>query len=181
METSRIVENILTFSKTLRLELKSVDVGDILSASIGDVQNPNRIPIITHIDKVLPKISVDEIQIKRVFINIISNALQAMEEKGTLTIEASRVNDSVGILFKDTGPGIKEEDKKRLFEPFFSTKSKGIGLGLTMSKNVVEAHGGKITIESEAGKGTVVTIKLSACHQADQSQDKTEDKNGEGR
>lgn len=160
MDTNRVIENILTFSKTKQMERKSLNLENLLLASIENIRNTNESEIVTHFDKALPKIHGDRIQLTRLFVNIISNAFQAMEGKGKLIIEAGRFNDSVNILFKDTGVGIKDEDKKRLFEPFFSTRSDGVGLGLHISKNIVEAHGGSINIEGEIGKGTIVTVRL---------------------
>lgn len=77
-----------------------------------------------------------------------------------LTITASRKKECLEIIFQDTGPGIKEEIKKNIFTPFLTTRNEGIGLGLVICKGVIEAHGGAINIEGEAGKGTAVSIKL---------------------
>lgn len=160
VETDRIIENILTFARTKKPQLASLDLKTILLASVNNVQIPERIDIVTRIDEDLPPIQADEIQITRIFVNIILNAIQAMERGGKLTIRTGREGDSITIIFEDTGPGIKEEDRVRIFEPFFSTKIRGLGLGLAVSKIIVEAHGGSIDIESEVGKGAVVKIKL---------------------
>lgn len=159
-ETNRIIENILAFSKARKPELKDLDLKAVLSNSVGKFRISGRMKIITDIAEGLPKIRGDELQLSRVFVNIISNALEAMDEKGILTVTAAMTRDLVGIAFKDTGPGIKEEDKNKLFEPFFSTKVHGTGLGLPICRDIMEAHKGSIKIESEQGKGTTVIVRL---------------------
>jgi len=159
-DTNKIIETISTFAKTKQLELKTLDLKELLLASIKKAGIPKKISVVTHLDKVLPKIKADEIQLTRVFINIILNAVEAMAGEGRLTIKALCWTDYLSILFEDTGPGIKEEDKKVIFEPFFSTKAPGRGLGLTACSVILEAHGGSINIESEAGKGTTAIVRL---------------------
>lgn len=160
IETNRIIENILVFSKTRIPELKDVDLRAILLNSIAKFQPPDGIKIDTQIDEDLPKIRGDELQLSQVFVNIIANAIQAMEDKGNLTVTAVRDKDFVEVLFTDTGPGVREEDEEKIFEPFFSTKVHGTGLGLAICKEIVEAHGGDIEIESGPGEGTTVIIGL---------------------
>ena len=159
-ETERMIDNIASFAKNRSSELKPVNLEDLLSATIEKFQIPDTIEVVNKIEEYLPVIQADEIQLGRVFSNIILNSLQAMTEKGRLTIKASGLGDYVNVIFENTGPGIKEEDRKMLFDPFFSTKTRGMGLGLATSKIIVEAHNGTIDIASEVGKGTTVTIKL---------------------
>lgn len=161
METNRTIENILAYSRTGELERKSLDLGNVLLAAIDKIPNPNKIAVVTQIDKDLPQVWGDEIRLSQVFVNVIINALQAIGEKeGRLTIRAGRMHNFVEVLFEDTGPGIKQEDKEKLFTPFFSTKSRGVGLGLALCKNITEMHNGSIDVKSEVGKGTVVTVRL---------------------
>jgi signal transduction histidine kinase len=112
----------------------------------------------------LPKIVADESQLQQVFMNIIINAAEAMDGKGKLSLSTSINTDGTQIEIKisDTGHGIKEEDKKRLFEPFFSTKEvgKGTGLGLAISYSIIQKHQGTIEVESQEGMGSAFTIKL---------------------
>ena len=93
-------------------------------------------------------------------INLITNAYQAMPDGGTLTIDASQKKGYVCLRIEDTGTGIAPENLDKLFEPLFTTKSKGIGLGLTVSKTLVEANNGRISIKSEVGKGTEFVVCL---------------------
>ena len=105
-------------------------------------------------------VKADPLQMGGIFVNLILNALQAMEEKGSLLIKVEKINNYVTIIFTDTGAGIKAEDQKKLFEPFFSTKARGIGLGLATAKLIIDAHHGSIAVESDYGKGASVIIKL---------------------
>jgi signal transduction histidine kinase len=97
----------------------------------------------------------------RVFANIISNAIQAMNSKnGELNIGTGADDNFVRIEFQDNGCGIPEENMTKIFEPLFTTKPKGIGLGLAISKRLVEQNGGKIEVVSQVGQGTTFTVKL---------------------
>lgn len=100
----------------------------------------------------------DPQQMEQVFINLIHNALQAMEDGGTLTLSTRAGNGVLVVTFEDSGAGISPSDLKRIFQPFFTTKHRGSGLGLPIVKRILEAHGGRIELESELGKGTAVSV-----------------------
>lgn len=159
-DTERLIDNITSFARNKAPELKPIDLEDLLSASINKLKMPDTIEVITKIEKGLGMVRADGIQLSRVFNNIILNSLEAMAKKGRLTIKASSSGCWANIIFEDTGAGIKEEDMKMIFDPFFSTKTKGMGLGLVISKIIIEAHNGTIEIASKAGKGATVTIRL---------------------
>ncbi len=110
----------------------------------------------------LVSISGNPNQLRQAFLNLILNAVNAMQNGGVLTVATSMAGDGVRITFSDTGEGIPEEVKSRLFEPFFTTRDTGTGLGLSITKRIVEDHGGRITIESEVGKGTTVILNLKS-------------------
>jgi len=158
-ETERIIENILAFSRTKEPQLQRVDARELLKAALDKVKIPEGIKIEMRIER-LPPLEVDPLQLGIVFFNIILNSLQAMGNSGTLHIGGTKADNYVILIFKDSGEGIKEEDKERIFEPFFSTKSRGTGLGLATAKIIIEKHKGSINLESEYGKGTAVIIKL---------------------
>jgi signal transduction histidine kinase len=107
-----------------------------------------------------PAVLVDAQQIKQVLANLIVNAYQAMPDGGTLTITVTYTGAQAVIKVTDTGGGIAPEHLDKLFEPLFTTKPKGIGLGLAISKNLVEANGGAIDVESEGEQGTTFTLVL---------------------
>jgi len=109
----------------------------------------------------LPPIYADKIQMKQTFVNLIQNAIQACEaEQGKLTISVGIEKSSFSIAFKDNGPGVRAEDMHKIFEPYFTTKRKGTGLGLAVVKRIVENHEGEVAIASQSPGGTTVTISL---------------------
>ena len=104
----------------------------------------------------------DDAELRQVFLNSITNAIDAMPDGGTLTIKTLHNVSSVKISFEDTGYGISEKNINKVFEPFYSTKKeiKGVGLGLSTSYAIIEGYGGEISVESEEGRGTIFTFNL---------------------
>jgi signal transduction histidine kinase len=139
-----------------------VDVPEL----VADVINPyrtglaDRIEIRNHVVRPLPPVFVDRTLVARSLANIVENALHAMPGAGTLTIDASTDDGFVALLVNDTGVGMDEEALARVFEPYFSTKSTGTGLGLPIARRNIELSGGTISVQSEKGHGTTVTIRL---------------------
>lgn len=169
-ETTRckdIIKSLLEFARPSELEMHRVDVNQIVEKSISlfkQHQLIKNIRLKRNLDSSLPGIMADSIKLQQVFINIIRNAVEAMDGNGTLTISTSLVERGkyICIKFSDTGPGIKGEDLHRIFEPFFSTKivGKGTGLGLSISYSIIQKHQGKIEVESKLGKGASFFVKL---------------------
>jgi PAS domain S-box-containing protein len=112
------------------------------------------------LDHDLPQVWFDPVHLRQVILNIAKNGIEAMPEGGTLSLVSGRQADGVFVQISDTGEGIPPEILEKIFQPFFSTKAKGSGLGLAISQKIMEAHQGKITIESELGKGSRVTLFL---------------------
>ena len=112
----------------------------------------------------LPPIEVDPQQIQQVFRNLIANGIDAMPDGGHLTIDVAEDNstDMVRVTVRDTGTGIKPEQMEKLFQPLYTTKARGTGLGLVVVKNLIQANGGSVDVQSEPGKGTKFTIRLPA-------------------
>jgi signal transduction histidine kinase len=108
----------------------------------------------------LPMIDANPNQLRQAFMNLILNAVHAMEEGGTLTIMTTGDGKEIEVIFTDTGVGIQKESITQLFEPFYTTRENGTGLGLTITKRIVEEYGGKIDIESEVAKGTTVRVSI---------------------
>jgi signal transduction histidine kinase len=125
--------------------------------AITTIKIPENIKI-SNQAKTEPWIKVDIRKMQRVFINIIKNAADAMPNGGKLTIETNTSKHSLQIAFTDTGLGMSKEIQKKLWSPFFTTKAKGMGLGLAICKRIVEAHKGKISLKSNVGKGTKFMI-----------------------
>ena len=108
----------------------------------------------------LPAIMADRNQLKQVFFNLTKNALEAMQPGGNLKIKSRADDDSVFLLFGDSGTGIKQEDLSRLFQPYHTTKIGGHGLGLMIVQRIMRDHGGQVGIESKEGVGTIVSLQF---------------------
>jgi PAS domain S-box-containing protein len=118
----------------------------------------------TELDEMLPSITVNEGQLRQVFLGLASNALEAMDGRGTLTIRSRVVSGEVEIEFQDEGPGIAEDILPRIFDPFFTTKppGQGTGLGLAIAQGIVADHGGRLDVTSRPGKGSIFRVVLPA-------------------
>ena len=139
-------------------ETNAVDVLDeVLRFQAGELKN-RRITVEAETQADLPAILADRNQLKQVFFNLISNAMEAMGPGGRLKIKSRADDDSVHLMFGDSGVGIRQEDLSRLFEPYHTTKPGGHGLGLMLVQRIMRDHGGQVGIESKAGVGTVVTL-----------------------
>jgi len=146
-----------------------VEINELISVVINIISHmfeseSKKVKIIREIEPRLPKIYADYEEIKQAFLNIVKNAFEAMPEAGQFTIRACLKSDSqenIEIAFIDNGVGVKKENLGRLFNPFFTTKIRGTGLGLALCRRIiVERHHGKIYIESEENKGTTVKVEL---------------------
>lgn len=164
---SKIVSNLLAFSRKSEPAFSEFDVNDLIQRCLeltGHKLALQTIKVETRLDPRLPRITADASQMQQCVINIILNAIDAMPQGGTLSIESLRQAEGRGIelKLKDTGCGIAKEDMPRIFEPFFTTKKegKGVGLGLSTVYGIIERHKGTINVESEVAKGTIFTIKL---------------------
>ncbi len=114
----------------------------------------------THYDSKLPEIMADKDMLYQAFLNILINAMQSMPQGGDIQINITAKGNSVKIQFLDEGEGIAQEITAKIWDPFFTTKEKGTGLGLGIVKNIIESHNGIIQIENRPGKGVVVTVEL---------------------
>jgi signal transduction histidine kinase len=155
--SNKIISDLLEYSKAITLESAETNPRSAVTEALSHVDFPKNVQLID-LTKNTPTIKIDVAKMKRVFINIIKNAIDAMPDGGKLTITSEKANDKVKIAFADTGLGISGENLKKLFGPLFTTKAKGMGLGLSICKRVVEAHGGTISVESIIDKGTTFTI-----------------------
>lgn len=158
-----MVDNFLNYGKPVKLNIQMISLTDIIKEVIAladEKLTEQRIKIETNFNSDIQKIPADSQQIKTCFMNLIINAIQAMPNGGKIIINMLISNGSASIMVKDTGIGIEAENISKIFEPYFTTKESGIGLGLALTKRIVEEHGGSINIISEKGKGTVATIEL---------------------
>jgi len=155
----KIIRDLQDFSATKTPTLKKTNINTLVEEALSQVEAPENVELRTKLGH-LPEINVDKDQMKRVFLNLTLNGIQAMENEGTLTVSTKKTGGFVEISFKDTGAGISKENMEKIFTPFFTTKAKGIGMGLPICKKFVDAHGGSIQVESELGKGSTFTVKL---------------------
>lgn len=121
-------------------------------------KNIEKVKIAKELDESLPEIRIDPIQMQQVFLNLAINALDAMPEGGTLSFKTSHDDKSITVDVSDTGHGLDEEIKDKVFQPFFTTKTRGLGIGLSISKRFIEQHGGKITVLESNKKGTTFRV-----------------------
>ena len=158
----KIVDDMLHFAKPKAFHFKEEEINEVVDKSLAILQTKLKKGNISSVfegAQGLPKLRIDIHQIQQVLINVILNAIQAMEKGGILTIRTFLTNgDGVGIEVRDTGIGIPRSHLKRIFDPFFTTKSEGTGLGLSISAKILENHGASMDVVSEEGKGSTFTI-----------------------
>lgn len=165
-EVARLDHIITQFLRAIRpqpLELRPVDAVEILDDSIDFLKpeiTDRDILVEREIEPSLPLLELDRDQIKQAFYNVIRNAIQAMRAGGILRIRVWPDETHVNVAFADTGGGISPENISRIFEPYFTTKSGGSGLGLLIVRRIVRAHGGEVVLESVPGRGLTLTIRL---------------------
>ncbi len=157
--SDKIIGDLLEYSREIRLEATENTPESMVKEALLAIQVPKKITIVNRV-KSKPKLNVDKGKMRRVFINIIKNAFDAMPKGGTLTIESKAAGRSVAFDFSDTGSGMSKETLGRIWSPLFTTKAKGMGFGLPICRRLVEAHGGKINVESQIGKGTKFTVTV---------------------
>jgi two-component system sporulation sensor kinase A len=157
--SNKIVNDLLDFSRDIRLNRVKTSVSSILKETLSHMQIPKKVRISNRTGKT-HAIFIDVHQMTRVFENIIKNAFDAMPTGGRLEIRAEKKGKWQCVAFKDTGEGIPKENLSKLGSPLFTTKAKGVGMGLAICRRLVEAHGGSVSIESEHGVGTCVNVTL---------------------
>jgi len=162
---SATVANLLDFTHREETSFKILAAQDVLKSAADLVKNElllNNIAFKMRLDDDLPKIRGHHRNLQNVFLNLFLNAIEAMHNGGELTVRGSLEADFVRVDVSDTGPGIPKENLGKIFDPFFTTKEvgKGTGLGLSVSFGIIEKHHGSIAAESEAGKGTTITVFL---------------------
>ena len=158
-----IVEQFLSLARPLEIKPEALRVQDVLNelATLveGEAQQ-SKVQIRVVAPPTLPPLKADREYLRQTLLNLILNGLQAMPEGGTLTLKANTSNGNFLISVTDTGIGIAPENRRRIFEPYFTTKAKGSGLGLAIARRIIEAHGGTITVSSETDQGCCFQICL---------------------
>jgi signal transduction histidine kinase len=159
---NRILSDFLHFARPQEARRAPGDIREVVqhvSALIRDDRSrAPRVDVKVAIDPAVPRFAFDRDQVTQVLWNVALNGVQAMNGRGRLSLEVTRQNGDVALAVSDTGPGIPREHLARVFEPFYSGKPNGTGLGLTIAERIVAAHGGRIEIDSEPGRGTRITL-----------------------
>lgn len=160
--SARIIESLLDFARPKTPVLKRVHVPYLIHSALEQCAVPHNIAVAWRVDSNLPDVFLDAAQMQIVFRNLITNAIQAMPNGGQLTLGVRIEAGTVCVSISDTGYGMPPEALDKIFQPLYTTKAKGIGLGLALCKLIVEAHNGKISVTSQVGKGTTFTVCLPA-------------------
>ncbi|MBZ5581185.1 MAG: cache domain-containing protein [Acidobacteriia bacterium] len=164
-----IVKGLLEFSRQSKGATEPIDLNRVLQDTLSLVGKQAlffNINVVCRFEPQLPPVIADRSQFQQVFINILMNAVQAMDERGTITIETRRnaAENAVEAAISDTGQGIPPEQIGRIFDPFFTTKEggRGTGLGLSIAYGIVTSHHGRISVQSDLGKGSTFTVRMPA-------------------
>ncbi len=165
---TRVINNLLSFARRHKPEKSLISINEVVEKNLelhAYRMRVNNIEVVTELDPDLPKTMADFHQMQQVFVNIITNAEQAMTEahgKGKFVIKTQRAGEMIQIAFTDDGPGISENNLKSIFDPFFTTKKvgKGTGLGLSICYGIVQQHGGHLYAESKLGEGTTFVVEV---------------------
>ncbi len=170
----KTIRDLLNYAQPLRAEMSLFDVNEVLDRSLFiALPNPAKSPVKVHrrLGKEVPRVWGDPKHYEQIFLNLILNALQSMQQGGDLTLR-TRLLDGEGeggasggvieVVVQDTGGGIPEEIREKIFSPFFTTRTQGTGLGLSITRKILELHGGSISFESAGGKGTTFRVHIPA-------------------
>jgi signal transduction histidine kinase len=158
--SDRIIADLLDFSRPGQASIITVDINRIVQEVVQRTTPPQNVEMSTSLQGNLSPALADAHHLERVLSNLVSNALQAMPDGGKLTVTTKEKDSLVEMAVTDTGVGIPEENLDKVFEPLFTTKVKGVGLGLALSKALVERQHGTLEVDSEVGKGSTFTLTL---------------------
>jgi PAS domain S-box-containing protein len=157
---NKIINDLLGFSRVGKPAVSPTQIKKVIDDALTHSTIPGNIEVAKKLDAELPQVEIDTDQVHQVLVNMILNAVQAMPDGGKLTIGARGKKEFLEIEIADSGCGIPEEAIDKIFDPLYTTRAKGIGLGLAVCKAIINRHEGNIEVKSEVGKGTTFTIKL---------------------
>jgi len=158
-----LIAELLNCARPPKLNIQTHDIHVVLESILDSLKakfDSKRIKVSRNFNSQLLEINVDKEQITRAFSNVMINSIEAMPNGGRMTVVTKSGGKFFVLRIQDTGEGIPEEDIIRIFDPFFSSKASGVGLGLSMTYGIVVSHGGTIGVESKWKEGTVFTISL---------------------
>jgi signal transduction histidine kinase len=166
-----VVSQFLDYARPYALKLKLQNINSLIRKAVSIIaanELAGKISIVQELSDSLPDVEVDEQQLLQVILNIALNAIEAMPGGGTLTFRTSPIEtgagNAIGITIRDTGQGIGKETEKNIFKPFFTTKERGVGLGLAICQKIIREHGGLLRVKSIPGQGSVFFIRLNAAN-----------------
>ncbi len=160
---NRVITQLLEFARPMTVQKKPSPLGPVIQHSLKTIEREalkSGVKIETKLPDEIPQVPMDGDRINQVLLNLYLNAIEAMEEGGTLAVEVANEAGGLRISVSDTGKGIKGKDISHVFDPYFTTKQSGTGLGLAIVHKIIESHEGEIKLDSEPGRGTRVTIIL---------------------
>jgi two-component system, NtrC family, sensor histidine kinase HydH len=161
--TNALVTRFLDFARPLELRLEKTEITEVIDEAVAEIEKhtpPLDVSIYKNYSPDIPPLLLDRQLIERVLYNLLLNAAQASPPQGSVTVKTRQLGDTVEISVIDRGSGIAPKDRESIFNPFFTTKSSGVGLGLAIVSKIVDEHGGQITVESEPGAGSVFRMFL---------------------
>jgi len=161
--TNALVTRFLDFARPLELRLEKTEITEVIDEAVAEVEKhtpPLDVSVSKNYSPDVPPFLLDRQLIERVLYNLLLNAAQASPPQGSVTVKTRPLGDTVEISVIDRGAGIAAKDRESIFNPFFTTKSSGVGLGLAIVSKIVDEHGGQITVESEPGAGSVFRMFL---------------------
>jgi|TARA_B110000116_G_C16791247_1_gene563917 PAS domain S-box-containing protein len=162
-----IIDQFLKAIRPSQPQLKPTDVNELVKESMRFLEpeiKDRGISLTLELRSALPPLQLDSDQIKQAFYNVVKNASQATSPGGSITVRSDLSDEHVSVIFTDTGEGISASEMSDVFQPYFTTKKSGTGLGLLIIRRIIREHGGDIKISSEEGKSTSVTISLPRFH-----------------
>jgi signal transduction histidine kinase len=157
--SNKIINDLIDYSSEIKLWLGAATPKSLITGALAQISPPPNIHVTNEIADA-PEFQVDTDKMQRAFVNIVQNAFDAMPDGGKLTIRSEQTDNRVIFSFRDTGDGMTQETLNKLWTPLFTTKAKGMGFGLAICRRIVEAHGGKISAESQLKAGTTINLEL---------------------
>jgi signal transduction histidine kinase len=158
-----IVDRFLRLAGPAGVDLEPVDIGKIL-AHVCELLRPEaearHIEIVTRVDSPLPRVMADPVRLTQALLNVLINAIQAVDKSGRVEVSAGVFDGQVSVSVSDNGPGIPEDKLASIFDPYFTTKSEGSGLGLWIAQQIAVAHGGTLRAQNEPAGGARLTMRL---------------------
>jgi len=158
---NRIVTDLLEFARIKSPTRTPTDVNAVVRELLERTPLPDSVTLVLHLAEGLPPISVDRLHVEQILTNLVTNAAQAMPEGGRITVSSREEPTGVALSVADTGIGIRPEHLQRLFQPLFTTKAKGIGLGLALAQDLAEANQAVIAADSEPGAGSRFVLRFA--------------------